>query len=98
MVDGDLFDKLSRIGSIIHKKVEPFGGIQVLFLFTSFVRKFLNNSGHRYWRLLPTSPRHERRSAKVCIRGATMEGNYEAHVQFEDRVPAERSKCETQRK
>ncbi|KAF5383613.1 hypothetical protein D9615_003724 [Tricholomella constricta] len=30
MVDGDLFDKLARIGSILRKKVEPFGGIQVI--------------------------------------------------------------------
>ena len=29
MVDGDLFDKLSRLGSILRKKQEPFGGIQV---------------------------------------------------------------------
>lgn len=29
MVDGDLFDKLSQIGSSIRKKEEPFGGIQV---------------------------------------------------------------------
>jgi hypothetical protein len=29
MVDGDLFDKLARIGSILRKKVDPFGGIQV---------------------------------------------------------------------
>ena len=29
MVDGDLFDKLARIGSILRKKAEPFGGIQV---------------------------------------------------------------------
>lgn len=29
MVDGDLFDKLARIGSLLRKRVEPFGGIQV---------------------------------------------------------------------
>lgn len=29
MVEADLFDKLARIGSIIRKKPEPFGGIQV---------------------------------------------------------------------
>ena len=29
MVDGDLFDKLSMIGSKLRKKIEPFGGIQV---------------------------------------------------------------------
>jgi hypothetical protein len=29
MVDGDLFDKLSKIGSMLRKKIEPFGGIQV---------------------------------------------------------------------
>ncbi|KIY53384.1 hypothetical protein FISHEDRAFT_7136, partial [Fistulina hepatica ATCC 64428] len=28
MIDGDLFDKLARIGSILRKKTEPFGGIQ----------------------------------------------------------------------
>lgn len=30
MVDGDLFDKLSKIGSMLRKKIEPFGGIQVI--------------------------------------------------------------------
>jgi ATP-dependent DNA helicase PIF1 len=35
MVDGDLFDKLARIGSILRKKTEPFGGIQVRVLSTS---------------------------------------------------------------
>ncbi|KAF7356304.1 ATP-dependent DNA helicase PIF1 [Mycena venus] len=30
MLDGDLFDKLSRIGSILRKKLEPFGGIQLI--------------------------------------------------------------------
>jgi len=35
MVDGDLFDKLARIGSILRKKTEPFGEIQVRVLSTS---------------------------------------------------------------
>ncbi|KAK7012812.1 PIF1-like helicase-domain-containing protein [Favolaschia claudopus] len=30
MLDGDLFDKLSRIGSILRKKIQPFGGIQLI--------------------------------------------------------------------
>ncbi|KAL1944914.1 hypothetical protein VTO73DRAFT_2534 [Trametes versicolor] len=30
MVDGDLFDKLARIGQLIRKRPEPFGGIQVV--------------------------------------------------------------------
>lgn len=29
MLDGDLFDKLAQIGSLIRKSPEPFGGIQV---------------------------------------------------------------------
>lgn len=29
MVDGDLFDKLARIGSLLRKNAQPFGGIQV---------------------------------------------------------------------
>lgn len=29
MLDGELFDKLARIGSLIRKSSEPFGGIQV---------------------------------------------------------------------
>ena len=36
MVDGDLFDKLSQIGSILRKTEEPFGGIQVCFGGTSY--------------------------------------------------------------
>ncbi|TFY59772.1 hypothetical protein EVG20_g7664 [Dentipellis fragilis] len=30
MIDGDLFDKLARIGSILRRNIEPFGGIQVI--------------------------------------------------------------------
>lgn len=30
MVDGALFDKLNQIGRIVRKRLEPFGGIQVL--------------------------------------------------------------------
>ncbi|KAJ3552575.1 hypothetical protein NM688_g4082 [Phlebia brevispora] len=30
MVDGDLFDKLARLGSLIRKDARPFGGIQVV--------------------------------------------------------------------
>ncbi|KAF7370295.1 ATP-dependent DNA helicase PIF1 [Mycena sanguinolenta] len=30
MLDGDLFDKLSRIGSILRKSIQPFGGIQLI--------------------------------------------------------------------
>lgn len=29
MVDGDLFEKLSKVGSIVRKHHDPFGGIQV---------------------------------------------------------------------
>jgi ATP-dependent DNA helicase PIF1 len=29
MVDGDLFEKLSKVGSLIRKHNDPFGGIQV---------------------------------------------------------------------
>jgi ATP-dependent DNA helicase PIF1 len=29
MIDGDLFDKLAEIASILRRKPEPFGGIQV---------------------------------------------------------------------
>ena len=29
MIDGELFDKLARIGSMIRKDTRPFGGIQV---------------------------------------------------------------------
>lgn len=29
MVDGDLFEKLSKVGSIVRKHNDPFGGIQV---------------------------------------------------------------------
>lgn len=33
MVDGDLFEKLSKVGSIIRKHNDPFGGIQASQLF-----------------------------------------------------------------
>lgn len=29
MIDGILFDKLARIGSILRNRLDPFGGIQV---------------------------------------------------------------------
>jgi len=29
MVDGDLFDKLAEIGTLLRKNPKPFGGIQV---------------------------------------------------------------------
>jgi ATP-dependent DNA helicase PIF1 len=67
MVDGDLFDKLSRIGSMLRKKIEPFGGIQVLsfFEYTSYLDSVV---GHCHWRLLSiTSSREERCSGQVCI-------------------------------
>ena len=32
MVEADLFDKLARVGSLVRKKSEPFGGIQVRHL------------------------------------------------------------------
>lgn len=35
MVDGELFEKLSKVGSIIRKHNDPFGGIQVGQLFLS---------------------------------------------------------------
>ena len=30
MVDGELFDKLARLGSMLRKDPKPFGGIQVI--------------------------------------------------------------------
>ncbi|KAI0923745.1 hypothetical protein AcV5_010527 [Taiwanofungus camphoratus] len=30
MVEGELFDKLARVGSLMRKRIEPFGGIQVI--------------------------------------------------------------------
>lgn len=32
MVEGELFDKLARVGSLMRKRIEPFGGIQVCLL------------------------------------------------------------------
>ena len=29
MVDGDLFDKLSKVGKVVRRHNDPFGGIQV---------------------------------------------------------------------
>lgn len=44
MVDGELFDKLARIGSIMRKRTEPFGGIQVgnIFLLIHSIMIFAN--------------------------------------------------------
>lgn len=41
MVDGDLFDKLARIGSMLRKSVQPFGGIQAR---SSYTRIYRNKS------------------------------------------------------
>lgn len=65
MVDGDLFDKLARIGSILRKKVEPFGGIQVRLHFAStlqtLTQSFIFIKGDRHRRLFPVAPRYERK-------------------------------------
>lgn len=29
MLDGDLFDKLAKTASIVRRRIQPFGGIQV---------------------------------------------------------------------
>ena len=42
MLDGDLFDKLSKVGQIIRKRPEPFGGIQVSFCSPSSSSSYLN--------------------------------------------------------
>ncbi|KAJ7918683.1 hypothetical protein B0H13DRAFT_283930 [Mycena leptocephala] len=46
MLDGDLFDKLSRIGSMLRKSIQPFGGIQVC-PFLSAASCMLNSVAHR---------------------------------------------------
>ena len=33
MIDGDLFEKISKVGTIIRKHNDPFGGIQASQLF-----------------------------------------------------------------
>ena len=35
MVDGELFDKLNKVGQKLRKKLKPFGGIQVSYIFHS---------------------------------------------------------------
>jgi hypothetical protein len=102
MVDGDLFDKLAKIGSILRKKpMQPFGGIQVglsiaSFLTFSSIRGMLKHttfsSDCRHWRLLPTSSRPKRRRAThVRVRSADVERDDISVGQFESSVSAERS-------
>ena len=59
MVDGDLFDKLARIGSIIRKRPEPFGAIQVHTATSNHLRSgliVLPMPGSRHRRFLPAAP------------------------------------------
>lgn len=48
MVDGELFDKLARIGSIIRRKAEPFGGIQVRILYCFHLRDLFDLTIYNY--------------------------------------------------
>jgi len=76
MVDGDLFDKLARIGSILRKSVEPFGGIQVCFSAMQSVLIFdvVLCLGHRHGRFLSASPCYQRHEpSQVCVRGRDVE-------------------------
>jgi len=85
MVDGDLFDKLARIGSILKKNLEPFGGIQAgLFCCPAThveCRITLFLVGDRYGGLFPAPTRHEgKRSAQIRIRSSTLEPGNQADI------------------
>lgn len=68
MVDGDLFEKLSKVGSIIRKHNDPFGGIQVSQLFCRNDDSANCVLAHRHRRLSPvTSDRGRWPSCKVCL-------------------------------
>ena len=59
MLDGDLFDKLARIGSILRKSTKPFGGIQVCRQYLAICAVFHVSVDHRYRGFLPAPPRRE---------------------------------------
>lgn len=68
MVDGDLFDKLARLGSILRKKTEPFGGIQVMVhAFFRGIRFSDNSIARRHWGFLSATTSYEGLSGQVCI-------------------------------
>ena len=56
MVDGDLFDKLAKIGSILRKSPVPFGGIQVRSPETLVDTSLTEKIGYHHRRLLSTPP------------------------------------------
>lgn len=94
MVDGDLFDKLAEIGSILRKSPLPFGGIQV-GLETFIGKETLANCStpdRCYRRLFPAPPCDQVRLCKVCIRSYILAQNYPANVQFDSGFPTERSR------
>jgi ATP-dependent DNA helicase PIF1 len=59
MVEAELFDKLSRIGSILRKNIEPFGGIQVKLNGEGVPPVTECRTDHRYWGLLSASARNQ---------------------------------------
>ena len=75
MVEGDLFDKLARIGSLLRKDARPFGGIQVrdssVRVNDIAITRCLQFStiAYRHWRLLPASSSGEVRfKSQVRVR------------------------------
>ncbi|KAF7310006.1 ATP-dependent DNA helicase PIF1 [Mycena indigotica] len=48
MLDGDLFDKLSRIGALIRRNMEPFGGIQLVVTGDFFQLPPVGKSGVKF--------------------------------------------------
>ena len=76
MVDGDLFDKLARIGSLLRKSVEPFGGIQVCFFAMQSIHIFdvVLCLDHRHRRFLSASACYQGHGpSQICVRGRDVE-------------------------
>lgn len=98
MVDGELFDKLARIGSIMRKRTEPFGGIQVGY-FSGYIPPYspmyangkacvLTACGH--WRLFPAPACQQREQTdEIRFRGATVEPGRRAKAHVDKGVQAE---------
>ena len=92
MVDGDLFDKLARLGSLLRRDARPFGGIQVgldtlnALCFSDLVA----GCGNR--RFLPTSSRtRETEGRQVRFRGRVLASSPQKDLQSDQGVPTERS-------
>lgn len=90
MLDADMFDNLSKIGSALRNNPRPFGGMQVRICVFWYSPNVLTSftSDHCNRRFLPITPSEKERFAKVCLRSGVLGRNNEAYFQPYEGVQA----------